>query len=87
MIKSELVQRISRQLLLAFMVEVLPSPSNRVTVDAGFKDELGNMRPVISYTVPEYTLRGVAYARQLARRIYQRLGYVEVEGLDIYVDL
>jgi choline dehydrogenase-like flavoprotein len=73
-LRHELVQRISRQLLLAFMIEVLPSPSNRVTVDASFKDELGNMRPVISYTIPEYTLRGVAYARQLARRIYQRLG-------------
>jgi choline dehydrogenase-like flavoprotein len=73
-LRQELVQRISRQLLLAFMVEVLPSPSNRVSVDASFKDELGNMRPVISYTVPEYTMRGVAYARQLSRRIYQRLG-------------
>jgi choline dehydrogenase-like flavoprotein len=73
-LRHELVQRISRQLLLAFMIEVLPSPSNRVSVDASYKDQLGNMRPVISYTVPEYTLRGVAYARQLARRIYQRLG-------------
>ena len=56
------------------MIEVLPSESNRVTVDASYKDQLGNMRPVISYTMPEYTLRGVAYARQLSRRIYQRLG-------------
>jgi choline dehydrogenase-like flavoprotein len=73
-LRRDLVDRISRQLLLAFMIEVMPSPSNRVTVDASFKDELGNMRPVISYAIPEYTLRGVAYARQLARRIYQRLG-------------
>jgi choline dehydrogenase-like flavoprotein len=63
-LRRELVQQLSRQLLLAFMVEVLPSQSNRVTVDASFKDELGNMRPVISYTIPEYSLR----------RIYQRLG-------------
>jgi choline dehydrogenase-like flavoprotein len=73
-LRRDLVDRISRQLLLAFMIEVLPSESNRVTVDASFKDPLGNMRPVISYTVPEYTLRGVAYARQLSRRLYQRLG-------------
>jgi choline dehydrogenase-like flavoprotein len=73
-LRRDLVDRISRQLQLAFMVEVLPSQSNRVTVDASYKDELGNMRPVISYTVPDYTMRGVAYARQLARRIYQRLG-------------
>jgi len=36
-LRRELVQQISRQLLLAFMVEVPPSPSKRVTVDASFK--------------------------------------------------
>ena len=56
------------------MVEVLPSESNRVTVDPSYTDQLGNMRPVISYDVPDYTMRGVAYARQFARQIFQRLG-------------
>ena len=42
-----------------------PSPSNRVTVDPSFTDELGNMRPGHLLHVPEYTMRGVAYARQL----------------------
>jgi choline dehydrogenase-like flavoprotein len=73
-LRRDLVDRITRQLLLAFIIEVLPSQSNRVTVDASYKDQLGNMRPVLSYTVPEYTLRGAAYARRLARRIFQRLG-------------
>jgi choline dehydrogenase-like flavoprotein len=73
-LRRDLVDRITRQLLLAFMIEVLPSPSNRVTVDPSFTDRLGNMRPVVSYTIPDYTMRGVAYARQFARRLFQRLG-------------
>jgi choline dehydrogenase-like flavoprotein len=32
------------------------------------------MRPVISYDIPDYTMRGMAYARQLSRRIFARLG-------------
>jgi choline dehydrogenase-like flavoprotein len=73
-LRRELVARISHQLQLAFMVEVLPTPSNRVTVDPSFTDRLGNMRPVITYSIPEYSMRGVAYARDMARRIFQRTG-------------
>ncbi|HET9648632.1 MAG TPA: GMC family oxidoreductase [Microlunatus sp.] len=73
-LRTALPDRLSRQLLLAFMIDVPPSPSNRVTVDPGYTDVLGNMRPVISYAVPEYTMRGVQYARQFARHLFQRLG-------------
>lgn len=69
-----LVDRLSRQLLLDFMVEVLPDPANRITVDPDHRDQLGNMRPVMSYRLNDYVLDGVAFARQLSRRIYQRLG-------------
>ena len=73
-LRRALVARISHQLLLAFMVEVLPSPGNRVAVSADYRDQLGNMRPVVTYNVPDYTLRGVAYARDISRRIFQRTG-------------
>ncbi len=81
-LRSDLVDRITRQLLFAFMIEVLPSPSNRVSVDPSYQDQLGNMRPVISYSIPEYTLRGVAYARQFARLIFQRLGAADYTSYD-----
>ena len=42
-----------------------PTPSNRVTVDPRYTDQLGNMRPVVTYSIPDYTMRGVAYARQI----------------------
>ena len=73
-LRRALVNKVSRQLQLAFMVETPPNPSNRVTVDSQYRDALGNMRPVLSFGVPDYTMRGVAYARQLSRRIFQRLG-------------
>ncbi len=81
-LRQALVSQVSRQLLLAFMTEVPPSPSNRVTVDPAYKDQLGNMRPVISFRVPDYTMRGVAYGRRLARRIFQRLGAEDCTAYD-----
>jgi choline dehydrogenase-like flavoprotein len=56
------------------MVEVPANPSNRVTVDPTFTDNLGNMRPVLSYDIPDYTLRGISYARELSKRMFARLG-------------
>ncbi|MFD4474803.1 GMC family oxidoreductase [Streptomyces sp. NPDC058471] len=73
-LRQGLVDRVSRQLQLAFMVEVPANPSNRVTVDPAYTDQLGNMRPILTYDIPEYTMRGVAYARQLSKRIFARLG-------------
>ncbi|KAA9383863.1 GMC oxidoreductase [Neorhizobium galegae] len=73
-LRQGLIDRISRQLLLAVMLEVLPVESNRITVDPQFTDALGNMRPVLSFTVPEYTMRGAAYARQFSRTVFARLG-------------
>jgi choline dehydrogenase-like flavoprotein len=73
-LRRALPDRLSRQLLLAIMIDVPPSESNRVSVDPSYVDQLGNMRPVISYSVPDYTMRGVAYARRFARQVFQRLG-------------
>lgn len=72
--RGELVSQISRQLLMAFMVELPPLEENRVTVDPAYTDQLGNMRPVISYNLPEYSLNGIAYARKFSKRIFQLLG-------------
>ena len=77
-----LVDRISRQLLLDFMVELPASESNRVTVDPRYRDALGNLRPVISYGVSDYVMEGVAFARRLSRRIYQRLGAEDHSAYD-----
>lgn len=73
-LRGALVDRLSRQLLIDCMVELLPDPSNRVSVDPRYTDQLGNLRPVLSYNPSDYTMAGIADARRLTRRIYQRLG-------------
>lgn len=73
-LRASLADRISRQLLLAFMVELMPDPNNRITVDPRYRDRLGTLRPVLSYNLPDYTLAGIADARRVSRLIYQRLG-------------
>jgi choline dehydrogenase-like flavoprotein len=81
-LRDALVRRVSSQLLLAFMVEVMPSESNRVSVDPSHKDAMGNMRPVVTYEIPEYTMRGVKYAREFARTVFQRLGVEDYTSYD-----
>lgn len=73
-LRQTLINRISRQLLLAFMCELPPDPNNRVTIDPKYKDKLDNYRPVINFNLPDYSLRTLAYTRKLSRVIFQRLG-------------
>ena len=73
-LRRGVVDRISRQLMLSFMIDLMPEPSNRITVDGRFIDALGNLRPVISYSLPDYTMDAVAASRRISRRLFQRLG-------------
>jgi choline dehydrogenase-like flavoprotein len=81
-LRHGIVDRISRQLLFACMLEVPPSESNRISVDPSYTDPLGNMRPVMSFTVPEYTMRGAAYAREFSKTLFARLGVVDFTRYD-----
>ncbi|MDX0451677.1 dehydrogenase [Sinorhizobium medicae] len=73
-LRRGVIDRVSRQLLLAFMIEVMPVESNRIEVDPKYRDALDNMRPILSFTVPEYTMKGAAYARQFSRTVFARMG-------------
>lgn len=73
-LRRTLGDRISRQLLLAFMIDLLPDKSNTVTVDDRYKDAIGNLKPVVSLKIPPYTMRGAAFARKLAADIFEKLG-------------
>jgi choline dehydrogenase-like flavoprotein len=81
-LREELISQLSRQVLIDYMVEMLPDESNRVTVDPQYVDALGNPRPVISFGVPAYTLEAIAFGRRLSRRIYQRLGAEDYTSYD-----
>ena len=73
-LRQELISRISRQLLLAFMCELPADPSNQVSIDPRYTDQLGNYRPVISFNISDYCRQTMAYARYISRLIFQRTG-------------
>lgn len=73
-LRDSVRSHVSRQLLLAFMVEMLPEEANRVSVDPTYLDALGNMKPVISYRIPDYSMNAMVYARQFSRMLFQRVG-------------
>jgi choline dehydrogenase-like flavoprotein len=81
-LRQTLINRISRQLLLASMCELPADPNNRVTIDPKYKDQLGNYRPVISFNISDYCLKTIAYARYLSRVIFQRLGAEDYTSYD-----
>jgi choline dehydrogenase-like flavoprotein len=73
-LRTGLVDRVARQVLVDCMIEVLPDASNRVSIDPRYTDAMGNMRPVISFDIPTYTLETAAFSRKLTRQLYQRMG-------------
>ncbi|POZ50151.1 GMC family oxidoreductase [Methylovulum psychrotolerans] len=73
-LRNGLVNNVSRQLLLAFMVEQLPDPNNRITIDPSYTDQIGNYRPVITYSLSDYSLAGMAYGRKLSKEIFAQIG-------------
>lgn len=73
-LRQELISKISRQLLLAFMCELPADYNNRVTIDSQYKDQLGNYRPVIHFDVPDYCKKTFAYCRNLSKKIFSLTG-------------
>ncbi len=67
--------RLARQFRVGMLVEELPNPSNRVSIDTTHKDALGLPRPVIHYNrFDDYTLAGIAAASDVAKEIFHALG-------------
>jgi len=73
-LRKNVVDRISNQLLLAYMIEQPAEESNAITIDWNVTDNLGNPRPIINYNLSEYSKSGIALARETSKLIFQRLG-------------
>ncbi|MGE0352800.1 MAG: GMC family oxidoreductase [Gemmatimonadales bacterium] len=61
-LRSSLADQMSRMVKIGFMFEQLPAPGNRVTIDPGVRDALGNHRPVLSYAYDDYSMAGAEAA-------------------------
>jgi glucose dehydrogenase len=76
---DELVRQASRHLRLASLIEQLPDPENRVTLDPDQKDVYGVPRPRLTFRLDDYVKAGLAAARAAHAEIFARLGAAEVQ--------
>jgi len=61
---------VPRQALLHFECEQAPEPSNRMTIDPKYKDQLDNYRPVIHYDASTYMRKSFKAAKQVSDQIF-----------------
>ncbi|MGO9961666.1 MAG: GMC family oxidoreductase [Solirubrobacteraceae bacterium] len=76
-LREHLAATLPRHVRFSLAVEQLPSPSNSVSVDPRYLDAFGNPRPVISYHIDDYTLAGMAAARDVSRAVFARAGITD----------
>lgn len=81
-LRQGLIDTVARQVLIDCMIEVPADAGNRVSVDPRYTDQMGNMRPIISFNLPQYTLETAAFSRRLTRQIYQRVGARDYTSYD-----
>jgi choline dehydrogenase-like flavoprotein len=65
-----------RHMRVGYLMEQLPCPENRVTVDMDgtYNDDLGIPRPIVHYSVDDYTLAGMEAATRFTHALFQRTG-------------
>ncbi len=74
-LRDRLADVVPRQLLIGFLLEQLPHPDNRVTIEPQrWTDGLGLPRPVLHYDIDAYTRAGAAAARACAEQWFEVLG-------------
>jgi choline dehydrogenase-like flavoprotein len=72
----------SRHVRMASLVEQLPDPENRVTLDATERDMYGVPLPRLAYRIDDYAKAGLAAARAAHEEIFRRLGTAQVHHKD-----
>ena len=73
-LKDHINDVVPRQLLLHFECEQTPEPSNRVTIDPNYLDNLGNYRPVIHYSASDYMKKAFAEYKKVSDQIFEAAG-------------
>jgi choline dehydrogenase-like flavoprotein len=77
-------ERVPHQVRLASLTEQLPNPDNRVVPDEANRDALGIPRPKLTYAYDDYTVKGIAAAREAHDKLFDALGVtyrLHVEGI------
>jgi len=77
-LQHELNHLVTRQFRISYSTEQLPDPNNRVTL-ATEADGFGILKPKITYTIDEYSRKGMAYIHKVIKIIFTKLGAKEGE--------
>jgi choline dehydrogenase-like flavoprotein len=73
-LRDKLGAELGRQCRVGCLIEQLPAPENRITIDRAHPDALGLPRPVTNYNLDDYTIEGMAVASRIAREIFAAAG-------------
>lgn len=73
----------SRHLRLASLIEQLPDPHNRVTLDPNDVDIYGVPLPRLAFGLDTYVQAGLSAARDAHANIFGKLGATEIEHRDV----
>ena len=76
---AAILQQTSRHIRLASLMEQLPDPENRVTLDPQAKDIYGVPLPRLAYRLDDYVKAGLAAARISHGEIFAKLGSSQVQ--------
>lgn len=80
-LKKRVFDLSQRQVQLGFLLDQPADVNNKILIDSRYKDALDNFRPVIQYSLCDYTLEGIAKAKQVSDLIFEHLN---VEDYSIY---
>jgi glucose dehydrogenase len=75
--------QVSRHIRLASLLEQLPDPENRVTLDARDTDVYGVPLPRLAYHLDAYVQAGLAAARHAHAEIFGGLGATEIQHREV----
>jgi choline dehydrogenase-like flavoprotein len=76
-LRAQLGDVIPRQLRIGYVIEQLPEPGNRVTIDPEFIDPIGCYRPVIHYNVSDYTRAAMVAANKVSDAVFHSMGITD----------
>jgi choline dehydrogenase-like flavoprotein len=85
-LREAIRRNVSRQMIIGTAGEMLPDDYNRVELALDQADELGIPRPRIFFRYQDYTMRGLAVARQVQDAIFANLGATQVKQLGPIAD-
>jgi choline dehydrogenase-like flavoprotein len=83
---KKLIDKLRKQsgaeLRLAMLLEQPAEESNSISIEPGYKDALGNFRPVIRYAISDYVKKGLLASREASLKIFERLGATDTTSFD-----